>query len=343
MAESSVIRTRALRKSYRGHAVLDGIDIDVRGGEIFALLGPNGAGKTTAVGILTTLIKPDSGTAHIAGYDVVRQPAQVRAALSLTGQFAAVDPFQTGRENLAMMAKLGHLGRRAAGIRIASLLEQFELVEASERRVATYSGGMRRRLDLAISLLATPPLVFLDEPTTGLDPRSRNQLWAAVRELADAGTTILLTTQYLEEADQLADRISVLNAGRIVATGTPAELKSGLTGDRIELTFDLPSDFERATRLDLGPDVRDRATFDAERSTVSVTAVDPVHATRDLLTLADQHGLAVSTIAILKPTLDDVFLHLTGTPDATTADATTADATTADATTQDAANQETAA
>ena len=310
MNNDSVVTTRQLSKSFRGNAVLDGVEIDVRRGEIFALLGPNGAGKTTTVNILTTLIRPDGGTAQVAGYDVVRQPAEVRAALSLTGQFAAVDPFQTGAENLAMMAKLSHLGRRAAGARVADLLEQFDLIEAKDRRVAMYSGGMRRRLDLAISLIATPPLVFLDEPTTGLDPRSRNQLWAVVRQLAATGTTILLTTQYLEEADQLADRVSVLNSGQVVATGTPDELKSGLTGDRVELTFETPADYAAAARLGFGGDVQ----FDEERFSVSVAATEPVRATRELLGLADQNGLSVSTISILKPTLDDVFLHLTGAP-----------------------------
>ncbi len=319
MNNDSVVTTRQLSKSFRGNAVLDGVDIDVRRGEIFALLGPNGAGKTTTVNILTTLIRPDAGSAQVAGYDVVRRGAEVRAALSLTGQFAAVDPFQTGAENLAMMARLSHLRRREAGARVVSLLEQFDLVDAKDRRVATYSGGMRRRLDLAISLIATPPLVFLDEPTTGLDPRSRNQLWAVVRELASTGTTIVLTTQYLEEADQLADRVAVLNSGRVVATGTPDELKSGLTGDRVELTFETPADFAAAARLGFGGD----AQFDEERFSVSVPAAQPVSATRELLWLADRNGLSVSNISILKPTLDDVFLHLTGAPASSSATTTT--------------------
>jgi ABC-2 type transport system ATP-binding protein len=305
-----MIVTRGLRKSFRGTRVLDGIDIEVRRGEIFALLGPNGAGKTTTVNILTTLLKPDAGSASIAGIDVVRDPALARAALSLTGQFAAVDPFQSGAENLAMMARLAHLGRRAARRRTEDLLGQFDLDDAANRRAATYSGGMRRRLDLAISLIAAPPVVFLDEPTTGLDPRSRNQMWGVVRELTAGGTTILLTTQYLEEADQLADTVAVLNHGAIVATGTPTDLKAGLNGNRVELSFETDAAYAAALRLDFGIE----AIFDGESATVSVPTADPVHTTRELLALADRHQLAVSNISLVKPTLDDVFLRLTGSP-----------------------------
>ena len=309
MTTATAIETDGLRKSYGATPVLDGVDIAVARGEIFALLGPNGAGKTTTVNILTTLIQPDAGTATVAGFDVVREPAHARAALSLTGQFAAVDPFQTGAENLAMMAKLVHLGRAAARRRIAELLERFDLGEASSRRVSTYSGGMRRKLDLAISLLARPPIVFLDEPTTGLDPRSRAQMWQVVRELASAGTTILLTSQYLEEADQLADRIAVLNHGIIVATGTPDELKSGLGGDRIELTFDTELSYRGAQRIDFGSS----AVFNSESLTLAVTASDPVQATRELLALCDANHLGIVNISILGPTLDDVFFALTAT------------------------------
>ena len=308
MTSTSMIVTRGLRKSFRGTPVLENLNIDVARGEIFALLGPNGAGKTTTVNILTTLLKPDAGTASIAGIDVVHDPAAARAALSLTGQFAAVDPFQSGAENLAMMARLAHLGRKSARIRTAELLEQFDLEGAAGRLASTYSGGMRRRLDLAISLLAAPPVVFLDEPTTGLDPRSRNQMWSVVRELTAGGTTILLTTQYLEEADQLADSVAVLNHGTVVATGSPAELKAGLNGDRVELTFETDAAYAGARRLDFGA----AAVFDDERSAVSVPSSAPVATTRELLALADRHGLAVSNISLLKPTLDDVFLHLTG-------------------------------
>lgn len=313
MTTATAIETDGLRKSYRATPVLDGVDIAVERGEIFALLGPNGAGKTTTVNILTTLIQPDSGTATVAGFDVVREPARARAALSLTGQFAAVDPFQTGVENLAMMAQLVHLGRAVARRRIAELLERFDLGEASSRRVSTYSGGMRRKLDLAISLLARPPIVFLDEPTTGLDPRSRAQMWQVVRELASAGTTILLTSQYLEEADQLADRIAVLNHGIIVATGTPEELKSGLGGDRIELAFDTEHSYRGAERIDFGSS----AVFDSESLTLAVTASDPMQTTRELLALCDANHLGVVNISILGPTLDDVFFALTATATAT--------------------------
>jgi ABC-2 type transport system ATP-binding protein len=305
-----MIVTRGLAKAFRGTRVLESFDIEVQRGEIFALLGPNGAGKTTTVNILTTLLKPDAGTASIDGIDVVRNPAGARAALSLTGQFAAVDPFQTGAENLAMMARLAHLGRRTARNRIAQLLEQFDLGGAAARPASTYSGGMRRRLDLAISLLASPPVVFLDEPTTGLDPRSRSQMWEVVRQLTASGTTILLTTQYLEEADQLADSVAVLNHGTVVATGSPAELKSGLSGDRVELTFATDNDYAVAALLDFGAG----ATLDADRASVSVPSTAPVATTRELLGLADRHALGVSNITILKPTLDDVFLHLTGSP-----------------------------
>ena len=309
MTSDPMIVTTSLTKSYRNTPVLRGIDLEVERGEIFALLGPNGAGKTTTVNILTTLIKSDAGTASVAGFDVDRDAAKVRAALSLTGQFAAVDPFQSGAENLEMMARLTHLGRRTAKLRTAELLEQFDLVDAARKRVGTYSGGMRRRLDLAISMIATPPVVFLDEPTTGLDPRSRNQMWDVVGQLAAAGTTILLTTQYLEEADKLADRVAVINAGTIVATGTPAALKSGLRGDSVELTFDDAASWAIARDVDFGAG----SLTDDSRNTISVASAEPVRTTRELLAIAEHHELTVSNIAIQGPTLDDVFLYLTGT------------------------------
>jgi ABC-2 type transport system ATP-binding protein len=305
-----MIETRGLRKAFRGTIVLDGLDLAVQRGQIFALLGPNGAGKTTAVNILTTLLKPDAGTALLDGIDVVRNPAAARATLSLTGQFAAVDPFQTGVENLAMMAHLAHLPRRTARARVSQLIEQFDLVDAAGKMASTYSGGMRRRLDLAISLISAPPIVVLDEPTTGLDPRSRNQMWDVVRQLTAAGTTILLTTQYLDEADQLADTVAVLNHGAVVASGTPAELKADLDGDRVELVFENDDVYAAAQRAGFGPD----ATFDPEHASVSVPSSEPVRTTRELLAIADRHSLAVSSIALTKPTLDDVFLHLTGSP-----------------------------
>jgi ABC-2 type transport system ATP-binding protein len=221
------IDARGIGKSFGGHAVLDAVDLSVETGQIFALLGPNGAGKTTLIRVLATLVRPDAGTATIAGHDLRTDPAGVRGAISLTGQYAAVDDVLTGRENLRMMARLLHLGRREASERTAELLDAFGLADSADRRVKTYSGGMRRRLDLAISMIARPALLFLDEPTTGLDPRSRSQLWDVVRGLAAEGVTVLLTTQYLEEADQLADTVAVLHRGRIVAQGAPEELKQG--------------------------------------------------------------------------------------------------------------------
>ena len=283
MRSSGTITVRGLGKSYGSTPVLDGVDISVGEGEIFALLGPNGAGKTTTINILTTLLKADAGSVTIAGNDLAKHPDRVRASIGLTGQYAAVDPFQSGDENLMMMCRLAHLGRRAARRRTAELLTQFDLVDAAGRRAGLYSGGMRRRLDLAISLIARPAVVFLDEPTTGLDPRSRAQMWDVVRDLAANGTTILLTTQYLEEADQLADRIAVLDGGRIIAEGTPAELKAGLDGDHVEIVF-------------------------ADGRTERVATAHPVATIRELLADASD----VESIAVVKPTLDDVFLALTG-------------------------------
>jgi len=302
-----MIAASGLTKSYRANHVLRGLDLEVGRGEIFAMLGPNGAGKTTTVNILTTLITPDAGTASIAGIDVVRQPERVRGVISLTGQYASVDEFQTGEENLSMMARLAHLGGRAGRARIAELLERFDLEDAARRRVETYSGGMRRRLDLAISLIAKPPVVFLDEPTTGLDPRSRAQMWAVVQELANAGTTILLTTQYLEEADQLADTIAVIDGGSVIARGTAAELKRGVSGDHIELTFGDQRSFDAAMRL-----IIDGSHSDDETRSIRVPTSEPVTTIRELLAVTDRDGLDVANIAILRPTLDDVFLALTG-------------------------------
>ena len=283
MGSSGIITVRDLGKSYGSTAVLDAVDITVDEGEIFALLGPNGAGKTTTINILTTLLAADRGSVVIAGHDPARHPDRVRASIGLTGQYAAVDPFLSGEENLMMMCRLAHLGRRRSRLRTAELLAQFDLVDAAGRRAGQYSGGMRRRLDLAISLIARPCVVFLDEPTTGLDPRSRAQMWDVVRELAGDGTTILLTTQYLEEADQLADRVAVLDGGRIIAEGTPAELKAGLDGDHVEIVF-------------------------ADGRIERVSTTNPVATIRELLADATD----VESIAVVKPTLDDVFLAITG-------------------------------
>src|SRR3954468_23113975 len=243
------ISTRALRKSYGDSVVLDGLDLSVPEGAVFALLGPNGAGKTTTVDILSTLLPADGGEARVAGHDVVREPDAVRAAIAVTGQFTAVDNLLTAEENLALMADLHHLGKQDGRRRAAELLERFELSDVAGATPATYSGGMRRRLDLAMGLMGTPRVVFLDEPTTGLDPRSRRAVWSIVRDLVADGVTILLTTQYLEEADQLADRIAVLDQGRLVAEGTPDELKRRLPGTHVRLRFGTGAELAAAARV----------------------------------------------------------------------------------------------
>ncbi len=321
MTGDTIISAMGITKSFGAQPVLAGVDLHVQRGEIVALLGPNGAGKTTLVNILTTLVRPDAGHATINGFDLGTQPAQVRSSISLTGQSVAVDGFLTGRENLTMLGRLAHLGTTAARRRAAELLGQFELDAAADRRAATYSGGMRRRLDLAMSLVARPPVIFLDEPTTGLDPRSRQALWGAVRELAGAGTAILLTTQYLEEADHLADRIAVVDAGAIIAEGTADDLKRSVSGERVELTFPDAATFGRACAV-LGegvasavgaPKESGRAIHhDRERMAVSVGGDDAVLLTRAVLDLMAEHRLAVDAIAIVRPSLDDVFLALTG-------------------------------
>src|SRR5256884_742590 len=232
-----MIETRGLRKSFGDHVVLDGIDLNVAAGTIFALLGPNGAGKTTTVQVLATLIRADSGEVRVAGHDPLREPDAVRAAIGVTGQFSAVDNLLTGEENLFLMADLTHLGRSEGRQRAAALLDRFDLVDAARKRPTTYSGGMRRRLDLAMTLVGDPRIIFLDEPTTGLDPRSRHTMWQIIRDLVSGGVTILLTTQYLEEADQLADRIAVLDQGKLVAQGTPSELKRRIGSGHMRLQF----------------------------------------------------------------------------------------------------------
>ncbi|WP_194521143.1 ATP-binding cassette domain-containing protein [Cellulosimicrobium sp. JZ28] len=305
-----MIAAQGLEKSYGDHAVLRGVDLTVRRGEIFALLGPNGAGKTTTVNILTTLVRPDGGTARVAGADVVHDAARVRETIALTGQYASVDEFQTGRENLVMMGELAHLPRRAVRPRAAALLERFDLTDAADRRVGTYSGGMRRRLDLAISLVADPAVLVLDEPTTGLDPASRAQLWEVVRGLAADGTTVLLTTQYLEEADRLADTIAVLHDGRVAARGTAAELKTLVAGDHVRVAFDDRESL--AAAVGLAPSIGlARPTADAKDLSLTAPSDDPVRTIRDVLAAADAHALAVVGVSVVRPTLDDVFLALT--------------------------------
>ncbi|GAB3385600.1 daunorubicin resistance protein DrrA family ABC transporter ATP-binding protein [Humibacter soli] len=301
------IEVTGLRKSYGKQQVLTGVDFSVGRGEIYALLGPNGAGKTTTINILSTLIEPDAGTASIAGVDVLSRAKDARSMFALTGQYASVDEFQTGAENLGMMAKLNHLGRAGRRARVRDLLVAFDLEAAADKRVGDYSGGMRRRLDLAISLIAAPPVLFLDEPTTGLDPRSRAGLWSLVAELAENGTTILLTTQYLDEAERLADRVGVIDGGSIVASGTPDELKAQVSGDHLVFSFATVDDVRRAALLR-----PQSAQPDLEELTVRMPTVDAVADIRSFLADSEECGLAVTDIGIVGPTLDDVFLTLTG-------------------------------
>jgi ABC-2 type transport system ATP-binding protein len=285
---SSAIAVRGLRKSFKDKLVLDGIDLDIGEGTIFSLLGPNGAGKTTTVRILSTLSKPDAGQARIAGKDLAGEPDAVRAAIGVTGQFAAVDGLLTGFENLVLMGNLHHLGRRESRRRAMELLEKFDLVEAAGKSLATYSGGMRRRLDLAMTLVGKPRIIFLDEPTTGLDPRSRRTMWQIIHDLVHQdGVTIFLTTQYLEEADRLADRIAVLDQGRLVAEGTPAELKQLVPGGHVSLRFADAAELNRAAHV-LGTDNRDEQELTLQ--VPSDGGVRPLHALLDHST----HSLAVS-------------------------------------------------
>jgi len=304
---TAVVAT-GLRKAYGDHVVLDGIDLRVPAGTVLALLGPNGAGKTTTVRILTTLITADGGVASVAGHDVRRDGDAVRAAIGLTGQFAAVDELLTGAENLAMMAALHHLGRAERQRRTDELLSQFDLVGAARRPAATYSGGMRRRLDIAMGLVGRPRVLFLDEPTTGLDPRSRRDVWRLIRELVAGGTTVFLTTQYLEEADRLADRIALLDHGRIVAEGTPAELKRLIPGGHLRLRFTDPSQLTAAARI------FENGTRDDEELTLRVPGDSALTSLRGLLDKLDEASIDAAELAIHTPDLDDVFLALTGQP-----------------------------
>ncbi len=300
------IEVHGLRKSYGDKVVLDGIDLAVNAGTVTALLGPNGAGKTTTVHILTTLLRPDGGTASVNGCDVVRDPDGVRAAIGLTGQFSAVDGLLSGEENLLLMARLRHLGAKRSKTRVAELLEQFDLVEAARKPLATYSGGMRRRLDLAMTLVSTPSVIFLDEPTTGLDPRSRHTMWDIVRGLVAEGTTVLLTTQYLDEADELAHRIAVLDEGRIVADGTPDELKRLVPGGHIRLRF------ADAAALDAGARLLGESTRDDAGLALTVPSDGGVGSLRTMLDRLDTADLEVDDLSIHTPDLDDVFFALTG-------------------------------
>jgi ABC-2 type transport system ATP-binding protein len=302
----TAIEVKGLQKSYGDNHVLRGVNFRVERGTMLALLGPNGAGKTTTVRILSTLLPFDSGRITIDGHDLAADPEAVRSIIGLTGQSAAVDELLTGRENLVMMGRLYRLTPPSAKVRSQELLEQFDLTDAADRVVSTYSGGMRRRLDLAVSLIATPPIIFLDEPTTGLDPRSRIAMWEIIKQLMAQGITILLTTQYLEEADQLADRIIVIDGGKVIAEGTAPELKAKVGRDRLELTFHDAATLAKAKKFFNGGVTEVNETTAAmEISDVS----DDVTHTLDRLRHA---GIKVAELAVHKPTLDDVFLTLTG-------------------------------
>jgi ABC-2 type transport system ATP-binding protein len=318
ITDDPAVEASGLRKAYGDVTVLRGVDLHVRRGTVFALLGPNGAGKTTLVKILSTLVAADGGRARVAGHDVAADRHLVRRSISLTGQYAAVDGLQTGAENLRMMARLAGLSRAQARLRSGELLERFDLVDAGPRRVATYSGGMRRRLDLAASLVARPLVLFLDEPTTGLDPRSRQTMWRVIEDLVAGGMTVFLTTQYLEEADRLADSIAVIDHGRVVAEGTSAELKQRVAGARLELTLADAGAHARVADI-LGERVVAR---DAGRRTLSVAGDGGAAPLRALLDEVDPGRDRVESLALHRATLDDVFLALTGPPDGACAEPT---------------------
>ncbi|WP_207933589.1 ATP-binding cassette domain-containing protein [Actinomadura sp. GC306] len=304
-----VVVAEGLRKSFGGVRALRGLDLSVPAGTVCGVLGPNGAGKTTAVRILATLCDPDAGHARVAGYDVVREAGRVRARIGLAGQYAAVDEKLTGRANLRMFGRLCHLPRRAAHRRADELLERFGLLEAAGRPVGGYSGGMRRRLDLATSLILRPAVLFLDEPTTGLDPRARGEVWAAVRELVADGTAVLLTTQYLEEADRLADAIAVIDRGKVIATGTPDGLKAAV-GDRLDVVLEDPAAAGRAAAVLHALAGAAPAVAGAGRLSVALPAGGPRLAgvVREL----DRAGVAAADVSLRRPSLDEVFLRLTG-------------------------------
>jgi len=302
------LKVTGLRKSFGDKVVLDGIDLDIAEGTTFSLLGPNGAGKTTAIQIMSTLLSADSGEVHVAGFDTVRQPDAVRAAIGVTGQFSAVDNLLTGEENLMLMADLHHLDRREGRRRAGELLDRFDLVDAAAQMVVTYSGGMRRRLDLAMTLLGNPRIIFLDEPTTGLDPRSRRTMWKIIRQLVATGVTIFLTTQNLEEADQLANRIAVLDHGRLVAEGTPDELKRRIPGGHARLYF------RDRTGLDAAAEIFGQASRDNDALVLQVPTDDSPRSVMALLDQLEKLTLDVERVTVHTPDLDDVFLALTGSP-----------------------------
>ncbi|MFB7665945.1 ATP-binding cassette domain-containing protein [Kitasatospora sp. NPDC056138] len=306
--DGPAIAARGLRKAYGDKTVLDGIDLQVPRGTVFSLLGPNGAGKTTTVQILSTLVTPDGGRASVAGHDLAESPDAVRGAIGVTGQFSAVDNMITGEENMTLMADLHHLGRREGRRITVELLERFDLADVAGKPASTYSGGMRRRLDIAMTLVGAPSVIFLDEPTTGLDPRSRHSMWEAVRDLVAGGVTVFLTTQYLEEADQLADRIAVLNQGKLVAQGTPAELKRLVPGGHVRLQFADATVLAAATRA-LGTGIPDD-----EALSLQVPNDGSVRALRSLLDRLDDAAVEADALTVHTPDLDDVFFAVTGRP-----------------------------
>ncbi len=299
------IEVKGLKKSYGKKDVLKGVDFKVESGSILALLGPNGAGKTTTVKILCTLLKADGGGAKVAGLDVHKDEEKVRVLIGLTGQFAAVDEYLTGRENIEMIGKLYHMTADKIAPKAQELLEKFDLVEAGDKPAKTYSGGMKRRLDLAMSLVAEPSILFLDEPTTGLDPRSRITLWEMIKQLAESGTTILLTTQYMEEADYLAENIVVIDHGVVIAKGTPAELKAKVGADKVIISFTAKAPFEKAKKMIKGD-------INENDNSISMPAKKGVESLQETLKILQKAGLKPDAASLTRPTLDDVFLALTG-------------------------------
>lgn len=309
MPNDTIISIANLKKSFGDLSVLKGINLEVEKGTMLALLGPNGAGKTTTIKILSTLLPPDEGKISIAGFDVVKDAKSVRANIGLTGQYAAVDEFLTARENLHMLGRLYHLSKEDTFRRTEELLTELDLKDASDRKVKTFSGGMRRRLDLALSLISTPPILFLDEPTTGLDPRSRIRIWEIILKLLKEGTTILLTTQHLEEADKLANKIAVLDHGKIIAYGTAGELKNKVGRERLEIVVGENFDFKQA----VSAVPLETFIVKPETRTISIEISDSVKDVQSVLNNMDKNGIKLDGFSLHKPTLDDVFLKLTGT------------------------------
>jgi ABC-2 type transport system ATP-binding protein len=306
MQSRKSIIIKNLKKSFGKNEVLKGINLEIESGTMLALLGPNGAGKTTTVRIISTLLPFDSGKVTIEGFDLKNRPDKVRTVIGLTGQSAAVDELLTGRENLVMMGRLYRLTKESAKLRAEELLADFDLTAAADRPAKTYSGGMRRRLDLAVSLIATPPIIFLDEPTTGLDPRSRLTMWKIIEDLKQNGATILLTTQYLEEADQLADRIAVIDGGKVIAEGTSKELKKTVGNDRLVLSFS-ENDYKKASKL-----FNNNVSSDDKEKSITISLKNTTKDTKQILEQLDSAGIKMKSLDIHKPTLDDVFLSLTG-------------------------------